>query len=59
MTDNPIIEEVRQARQALLDRFGGDMHALVKELRREQAEGGRVVVRLPPRPVERPKAKTA
>jgi hypothetical protein len=54
MTRDPIVEEVRRAREALLARFNGDLHALVQDVRRREAESGRRVVHLPPRlPAER------
>jgi hypothetical protein len=56
MTDDPIIAEVRHARETLLARFGGDLRALGAELRRQQQASGRPAVRLPHRPARRPVA---
>lgn len=52
MTDNPIIEEVRRARDEIFAEYGGDIELLMKELQRrtEAAKAaGRIVVTLPPR----------
>ena len=55
MMDDPIVQEVRQARQAYAARFNYDLAAMVADLRRRTEEArraGREVVSLPPRPVE-------
>lgn len=54
MTPNPIVEEVRRAREALLARFGGDLDALVDYLRQRERAEGRKVVSLPPKPARQP-----
>jgi hypothetical protein len=49
---DPIINEIWQARAALLKKYDGDLGKLFDALRAEQAEEerkGRKVVRLPPR----------
>lgn len=43
-----IVEEVRSAREAYAAQFGFDIHAICRDLRERQGEGGRPVVR--PRP---------
>ena len=55
MIDDPIVQEVRQARQAYAARFNYDLAAMVADLQRRTEEArraGREVVSLPPRPVE-------
>jgi hypothetical protein len=49
---DPIVAEVRAARQELLAQVGYDLHALCELLRSHQAAAGRHLVRRPPRPVE-------
>jgi phage replication-related protein YjqB (UPF0714/DUF867 family) len=52
MTDNPIVEEVRRARDEVFAEHGGNIEQLMKELQRrtEAAKAaGRTVVTLPPR----------
>ena len=54
MDDNPIVEEVRRAREAMLARHGGDLRALLKDAQRrteQRARAGQKVVARPPRPV--------
>lgn len=55
MTDDPIVEEVRQARQAYAARFNYDLAAMIDDLQRRTEEArraGREVVSLPPRPAK-------
>ena len=50
--DNPIIAEVRRAREELLAEYNGDLNALMDAMRRktdEARQAGRKVVSLPPR----------
>jgi len=49
---DPIVAEVRAARQKLLAQMGFDLHALCELLRSHQAAAGRHPVRRLPRPVE-------
>jgi hypothetical protein len=52
MNDDPIVEEVRRAGQALFARFNNDMAAVCEYLNRrteEAARAGYRVVSLPPR----------
>jgi hypothetical protein len=44
MEPDPIVEEVHRIRAELLARFNGDLHALVEDARRRQAESGRPTV---------------
>ncbi len=48
---DPIVAEVRAAREALLAEAGCDLHTLCENLRTRQAEVGRKVVRREPRRV--------
>ena len=61
MTDDPIVQEVRQAREAYAARFNYDLAAMIADLQRRTEEArrsGRVVASLPPRPVA-PQGKLA
>jgi hypothetical protein len=54
MTEDPIIEEVRRAREELLAKFNYDLIALVKHLQEKTEEArraGRKVMSLPPKRV--------
>ncbi len=48
---DPIVEEVRAARDAIARQFDYDVEKLAEALRARQAESGRPAVRLPPKPV--------
>jgi len=52
MERDPIVEEVRRAREQLLDEAGGDLDRLVDMLRQSQAESKRPVVSRPPKKVD-------
>lgn len=55
MIDDPIVQEVREARQAYAARFSYDLAAMVADLQRRTQEArraGREVVSLPPRTAE-------
>jgi hypothetical protein len=47
--EDPIVAEVRSAREALLAASAYDLEELCRRLRQEQQAGGRTVVTLPPR----------
>ena len=53
MAADAIIAEIRRTRDALAARYNYDLHAMMEDIRRRQAESGRKVVRLPPRPVRK------
>lgn len=60
MWEDPIIEEVRKARQEHAARFGYDLRAIYNDLKTTEKQGGRKVVSLPPKRVkkeEKPKEK--
>lgn len=46
MMDNPIIAEIRKVRREILESFGGDYHAMLRDAMKRQAESGRQVVSL-------------
>jgi hypothetical protein len=46
---DPIVDEVRQARDAIAKKYDYDIEKLAEALRAEDARSGRKVVRLPPR----------
>jgi len=49
MRDDPIVEEVRKAREAYAAKFDYDLDAIVEDLRRLQRESGRTFISYPPR----------
>ncbi len=50
MIHDPIVDEVRQAREEFAKRFNYDLDAMCADLERRQREGGRKCVALPPKP---------
>ena len=51
MAADPIIAEVRQAREAFAERFNYDLRAMMQDVRQRQAASGRRIVSFPPKPV--------
>jgi hypothetical protein len=49
MWTDPIVDEVRAAREDIAREFAFDLRRLIDDLQREQAQSGRPVVRLEPR----------
>ena len=49
---DPIVEEVRAAREAHAERFGYDLEAIVGDLKKHEREGDRQVVSFPPKRLE-------
>ena len=49
MNLDPVLAEIRATREAFSDRFHGDIDAMLADLRKRQAEGGRKSVRFPPK----------
>jgi len=47
---DPIVAEVRAARERIVAAVGGDLHVLCEQLRARQAAAGRIPVRHAPRP---------
>ena len=54
MTEDEVVREVRAAREAFAASHGYDIRAMVAALREMGLASGREVVRLPPRPAQRP-----
>jgi hypothetical protein len=57
MQADPIVEEVRRARQDHAARFGNDVRAVAADLRRLEQQHPERLVTLPPKPA--PRRKTA
>lgn len=55
MTSDPIIDEVRKAREEVASRFNYDINALFDDLERKQREGDQKTVSFPPRPRSKPR----
>ena len=49
MWEDPIVEEVRQVREAHAAQFGYDLRAIYQALKEEEAVSGRKYVSLPPK----------
>ena len=47
MTNDPIVAEVRAARDAYAAKFNYNLHAMFEDLRRQDRESGRKTVRFP------------
>jgi hypothetical protein len=56
MIDDPIVAEVRKARDEYARRFNYDLDAICEDLQQKQAQSGRNVVSFPPK---RPKSASA
>jgi hypothetical protein len=41
MINDPIVNEIRQIRQAYAAKFNNDLHAICEDLRRQERESGR------------------
>jgi hypothetical protein len=52
MQPDPIVEEVRKAREAYAARFNFDLRAMCRDLREKEKNSGRTYVTLPARRVE-------
>ena len=50
---DPIVDEVRQVRDAHAARFNYDLDAIVRDLREQQKKSGRTFINLPPRGTHR------
>jgi hypothetical protein len=59
MDADPIVEEVRAARDEFAKQHGYDIDAMVRALQEESARHGRQLVTLPPRPVDEAKIREA
>ena len=56
---DPIVEEVRKARDEYAREFDYDLDAICRDLRERQERGGRQVVSFPPKPAPQETPKTA
>ncbi len=56
MAEDPIVEEVRAARDEHAKKFGYDLEAIFRDLKAKEKETGRRYSRLSPRPVGPAKA---
>lgn len=54
MIDDPIVAEVRKARDEYARRFDYDLDAICKDLQQKQAQSGRKVASFPPKRPKRP-----
>jgi len=52
MQNDPIVEEVREVREAHAARFDYDLRAIYEEIKRMEASSGRVYVKLSPKRLE-------
>ena len=55
MWEDPIVEEVRKAREEHAAKFDYDLAAICRDLREKQTESGRRVVRREPKLIHQPK----
>jgi hypothetical protein len=53
MIDDPIVAEVRKARDEYARRFNYDLDAICKDLQQKQVHSGRKLVSFPPKPPRR------
>ena len=49
MRNDPIVEEIRKARDAHASRFGYDLQAIYEDIKKQEQACGRELVRLSPR----------
>lgn len=56
MTEDPIVAEVRRAREALAAEEGNDLRRIAAAARRRQQQSGRPVAKRSPRPARPPAA---
>ncbi len=52
MNDDPIVEEVRKARNEYAKKFDYDLDAICRDLQKKQEQPGKKVVSFPPKPPE-------
>ncbi len=55
VSEDPIVAEVRQAREAHARKFDYDLAAIVRDLKKHELQGGRAVVSFAPRHLEHKK----
>jgi len=57
---DPVLAEIRRTREAYAERFGGDVKAMLADLRKRQRDGGRPSVARPPKRIpESPSRESA
>ena len=59
MAIDPIVAEVRQAREAYAKQFNYDIYAMGRDLQERQQKSGRTVVALPPKRLAPSESDTA
>ncbi len=58
MSLDPVVDEVRQARDAYARRFNYDLQAIYLDLKEKEKASGRLLVTLPPRRIPSPESPT-
>ena len=53
MWEDPIVEEVRKAREAHAAKFNYDLQAIYRDLKAQEKHSGRTFVSYPPKPISR------
>lgn len=53
MIDDPIIEEVRKARDEYAKQFDYDLDAICRDLKKKQEQAGKKAVSFPPKRIKR------
>ena len=48
---DPVLAEIRAAREAYAEKFAGDVKGMLEDIRKRQHQGGRKVVARPPKRV--------
>ena len=49
MNNDPIVDEVRKAREEILESYAWDIEAMMRDMMKRQWESGHTVVSMPPR----------
>ena len=57
MRRDPIVEEIRESREAIAREFGDDLFAIVAAFQRQDAESGVKTVSLPAKRISKPPAR--
>ena len=58
MIDDPIVDEVRAARDQYAKQFNYDLDAICRDLQQKQVQSGRKLVTFPPRRPKSPQTET-
>jgi hypothetical protein len=59
MSRDPIVDEVRRAREEYAAQFNFDLEAICDDLQKKQKKRGKLLVSFPPRPVKKTVSKTS